>query len=488
MIASVDDPRPTVDDMLILGKRLQDLLPRGLHPVSLKFQNVGVSNASCEGINFAAWDESVDPLSDSPLKPEDFRVAQPIRMSVGALLMESYSDGELETMLLDLKSDLVARKESMEEDAPRKVRATVCAFANDRPNHSRPGVVFIGASDKGQPTGLPITDPLLLEIARIKSDGDIVPPPTLTVDKRNLLGSEIVVVAVQPADSPPVRYRGRIWIRVGPGLAVATAQDERILNEKRRTHDKHFDSTPLRSSTIGDLDLRRFDEDYLPQAVTAADLATNDRTSLERLAATKMIASINDPAPTVGGMLILGKRPQDFLPEACIQFLRIAGNRLNDEVVDKVTCYGSITEVVRRLEEKLTAYNRTAVDFMSAPLEVRCSTYPLDALRPLVRNAVMHRTYEGTNAPVRVLWLEDRIEIISPGGPYGAVTVEDFGLPGVVDYRNPFLAEAMRVLGLVQRFGLGIQAAKGALLENGNPELEFELKPNWVHCTVRAQS
>lgn len=402
--------------------------------------------------------------------------------------MESYSDTELETMLADLESDLVERKESMQGDAPRKVRATVCAFANDLPNHARPGIVFIGATDSGRPTGRPITDRLLLELAQIKADGNIVPPPTLTVNKRNLLGSEVVVVAVQPADSPPVRYRGQIWIRVGPSLAIATAQDERILNEKRRAHDKHFDATPLRSATVRDLDLRRFEEEYLPLAVSAADLATNDRTSPERLAATKMIASVDDPTPTVGGMLILGTRPQDFLPGAYIEFLRIAGNRLNDEVVDEETCYGSIPEVVRRLEEKLAAYNRTAVDFMSAPLEIRRSTYPLDALRQLVRNAVMHRTYEGTNAPIRVLWLEDRIEIISPGGPYGAVTAEDFGLPGVVDYRNPFLAEAMRVLGLVQRFGLGIQAAKSALLENGNPELEFQLKSNWVHCTVRARS
>ena len=391
-------------------------------------------------------------------------------------------------MLADLESDLVERKESMQGDAPRKVRATVCAFANDLPNHARPGIVFIGATDSGRPTGRPITDRLLLELAQIKADGNIVPPPTLTVNKRNLLGSEVVVVAVQPADSPPVRYRGQIWIRVGPSLAIATAQDERILNEKRRAHDKHFDATPLRSATVRDLDLRRFEEEYLPLAVSAADLATNDRTSPERLAATKMIASVDDPTPTVGGMLILGTRPQDFLPGAYIEFLRIAGNRLNDEVVDEETCYGSIPEVVRRLEEKLAAYNRTAVDFMSAPLEIRRSTYPLDALRQLVRNAVMHRTYEGTNAPIRVLWLEDRIEIISPGGPYGAVTAEDFGLPGVVDYRNPFLAEAMRVLGLVQRFGLGIQAAKSALLENGNPELEFQLKSNWVHCTVRARS
>ena len=53
----------------------------------------------------------------------------------------------------------------------------------------------------------------------------------------------------------------------------------------------------------------------------------------------------------------------------------------------------------------------------------------------------------------------DRIEILSPGGPFGQVTVENFGQPGIVDYRNPNLAEAMRVLGLVQRFGVGIAIA-----------------------------
>lgn len=91
--------------------------------------------------------------------------------------MESYTDKELETMMADLESDLVERKESMNGDAPRKVRATVCAFANDLRNHARPSIVFIGATDSGRPTGRPITDRLLLELAQIKADGNIVPPP-----------------------------------------------------------------------------------------------------------------------------------------------------------------------------------------------------------------------------------------------------------------------------------------------------------------------
>ena len=402
-------------------------------------------------------------------------------------MMDAYSDTELETMIADLESDLVERKESLQGDSPRRIREAVCAFANDLPDHRRSGVIFVGASDDGKPVGLPIKDELLLQLADVKTDGNIVPPPTLTVGKHVLLGQSVAVVTVRPSDTPPVRCRGRIWIRVGPRRAVASAQGERILNEKRRYRDQHFDAFPAQSATIDDLDLRRFEEEYLPLAVDAATLAANERCIAERLAATKMIVSVDDPTPTIGGILILGKRPQDVLPGAYAQFLRIAGIEWSDPVVDEEVCNGSIMELVRRLDDKLIAHNRTTVDFMSGSLETRESTYPMAALQQLVRNAVMHRTYEGTNAPIHVYWFDNRIEISNPGGPYGAVTVENFGQPGAVDYRNPIVAEAMRVLGLVQRFGLGIAGARRQLIDNGQPEPDFRVDPNWVHCTVKAR-
>ena len=310
-------------------------------------------------------------------------------------LMAPYTQQELEALLADLESDLVERKESLHGDNPRRIRQAVCAFANDLPDHQRPGVVFVGADDAGAPVNLEITDELLLQLADIKTDGNIVPPPTLTVDRRLLLGAPVAVVTVLPSDTPPVRHRGRIWIRVGPRRAVASAQDERILNEKRRHRDPHFDAQPVPTASVADLDLRRFEEEYLPLAIDATALAENDRSTEQRLAALKMIAGVDDPRP---------------------------------------------------------------------------------------------RTYEGTNAPIHVFWFDDRIEITSPGGPYGALTPENFGQPGIVDYRNQILAEAMRVLGLAQRYGAGIPTARRALLANGQPEPDFRVEANWVHCTVKART
>jgi hypothetical protein len=118
--------------------------------------------------------------------------------------------------------------------------------------------------------------------------------------------------------------------------------------------------------------------------------------------------------------------------------------------------------------------------------EERRSLYPIAALQQRVRNAVMHRSYEATHAPVRVYWYDDRIEIGNPGGPFGIVGIENFGEPGVADYRNPNLAEAMRVLGFVQRFGFGLAIARRALEENGNPPLELKVLPSHVTAIVRA--
>ena len=283
---------------------------------------------------------------------------------------------ELGQMLADIESDLVERKETFRGDAPTTVREAVCAFANDLPDHRRLGVVFVGARDNGTPSGLPVTDELLRQLADIKTDGNIVPPPTLTVAKHTLHGVDMAVITVWPADSPPVRYKGRIYIRIGPRRGTASAQDERILNEKRRHRDRPFDVQPMMSTTIHDLDLVRFESEYLPAAVAPDILEANERSVEQRLAATKMVSSADQPVPTVVGLLVIGKTTRDFLGGAYVQFLRIEGMALDHPIVDEELIDGTVTDVIRQLDEKLIAHNRTRVDFTGRPREERASLYP----------------------------------------------------------------------------------------------------------------
>jgi ATP-dependent DNA helicase RecG len=200
-----------------------------------------------------------------------------------------------------------------------------------------------------------------------------------------------------------------------------------------------------------------------------------------------MIASVEDPTPTVVGVLAVGKSPRSWVPSAYVQFLRIRGTRWDEPVVDAQELDGTLDLILRRLDDKVKATLATAVDISSgATTEIRASPYPLSALQQLTRNAIMHRTYEGTNAPVRVTWFDDRIEISNPGGPFGVVTQENFGRPGINDYRNPAIAAVLKTLGYVQRFGVGIAEARRALAANGNPPLEFQVEPTIVLATIRS--
>lgn len=95
-------------------------------------------------------------------------------------MRRAYSDSELEAMMTDIESEVVERKESLKGGAPKSIRETICAFANDLPDRRQHGVVFVGADDDGNPTGLRITDQLLLQLADMKTDGNIVSPPPRT--------------------------------------------------------------------------------------------------------------------------------------------------------------------------------------------------------------------------------------------------------------------------------------------------------------------
>ncbi len=99
--------------------------------------------------------------------------------------------------------------------------------------------------------------------------------------------------------------------------------------------------------------------------------------------------------------------------------------------------------------------------------------YPLEALKELARNIVQHRQYEGTNAPARIEWFDDRIELSNPGGPFGRASEGDFGSHS--DYRNPMITDWLRQLGYVEQLGRGIRRVRKHLEKNGNPGLEVEV-------------
>lgn len=390
-------------------------------------------------------------------------------------------DDQLEALLADDETDRMERKASFADK--EKICEAICAFANDLPDHRRPGVVYIGVSNDGSCADLAVTDELLQNIGGIRSDGNILPLPTMTVQKRTLSGCEMAVVEVSPSPSPPVRYRGRTYIRIGPRRGIATRDDERLLSEKRQTADRPFDHQPEPGATLADLDMTLFERVYLPAAVPPDVIAANERSIEQQLSALHFLD--RDGSPNVAAVLVLGYDPRAWIPGAYVQFVRFDGTELTDPIQHQQEISGALPDLLGNLDQVLSAQIAAATTIGDVGSDTTRPDYPLAALTQVARNAILHRSYEATNAPVRIYWFRDRVEIHSPGGPFGQVTVDNFGTPGVTDYRNPLIAEAMKILGHVQRFGLGIPLTRKLLDENGNPPPEFEVQPSAVMVRMR---
>ena len=145
--------------------------------------------------------------------------------------------------------------------------------------------------------------------------------------KHVLRGNEVAVVTVWPCRFAACALQGPDPHSCSDlEKLIASAQDERILNEKRRHRDRPFERVqPMRTGALEDLDLFFFEKSYLPAAFAPDVLDANERSLEQRLTATKMIVAADTPTPTVLGILVLGNRPRDFLSGAYIQFLRVAG-------------------------------------------------------------------------------------------------------------------------------------------------------------------
>ena len=399
-----------------------------------------------------------------------------------------HSDADLLALLGQPESNWLERKKSFTAGTVReKISATVCAFANALADNERPGVLLIGVADDGEVIGIPDTDDVKTGIDEIKSDGRIQPLPSIvTRSVQTVDGKHVMVIIVQPASLPPVRFKGQIFVRMSASTRDGNQEDERILNERRRHRaGRSFDSEGIPHSSIGDLNARYFEDTYLPSAISREILLANGRTLEEKLTTTRMAIGSNPCSPTVAGLLTLGYTPQDWFAGAYVQFVRYAGSEHGGTIADQMEITGNLETVIRQAEEKIKLNILLPTDINSQDREVRSPDYPLAALQQLFRNAVLHRNYEGTNAPIRLYWFDDRVEIMNPGGPFGIVNADNFGHPHVTDYRNPTIAEVLHNLHFVQRFGFGIQNAKSLLRANGNPEPEFAVSASTVVVTVR---
>ena len=387
---------------------------------------------------------------------------------------------ELLKLMTDLESFRVERTVSTSDTD--KFREAICSFANDMPGSKLPGYLLIGVDDKtGRPAGLSVTDKLLQQLASYGSDGTILPAPALTAYKQTLSSGEgdIAIVEVQPSHLPPVRYKGRICIRNGPRKGVANEAQERILSERRIVATKPFDMQPCVGSTLKDLALDLFLNTYRLAAISRDVLEENHRSVEEQMASLRLY-DLAKACPTYAAILLFAKNPLQWLSHAYVQFMKFQGTTMDGDPVTK-RFSGDLLTILREINVFAQVIPVARPVSISTLREITAYDYPPIAIRELLMNAVVHRSYEASS-PIRFYQFSNRLEIINPGPLYGEATPYNF--PRQTSYRNPVVAEALAVLGFVNQFGRGVIRSQEALKKNGSAEATFEFGDTYFGVTI----
>jgi ATP-dependent DNA helicase RecG len=121
------------------------------------------------------------------------------------------SKNELILKITSLESELIERTISINNTD--KFAQAICAFSNDLPNHRQKGYLLIGVKDNGELSGLKADDRLLQNLGGIRADGNILPQPIISVKTFTFDEGDVVVVEISPSPFPPVRYKGKTWIK-----------------------------------------------------------------------------------------------------------------------------------------------------------------------------------------------------------------------------------------------------------------------------------
>lgn len=343
---------------------------------------------------------------------------------------------------------------------------TMVSFAN-----GDGGTVFIGLNEQGQ-----VVDYLASEAAEsslVKALLMCRPPVVTHWEQHALPGG--VVVALKIARSPELHALadGRVLLRTGRENRPLGGEVIRHLAATKSSGD--FESEAVAGTTLVDLDKAMLDE-YMHRQRERGSWQTKGNLQDHLV---EMGAMVEDGTPTVTGLLLFGKHPQAFLPQSGLIFVKFLGKEARGRDGQagygrRVEIQGPLARVIERAWNVINEEMRTEAVVTGLRRE-ELPEYPPFAVREALVNAICHRDYRLSGRRVEVRMYEDRLEVISPGGLPGYITLDNI----VEEHfsRNPRVVSGLFQWGYIEELGLGIDRMIEEMLEYGHPAPDFEAKP-----------
>ena len=356
---------------------------------------------------------------------------------------------------------------------PRKLYDSLSAFAN-RPGG---GIILLGLDEKQNFSVVGVGNPQRAQEDLANWARDEMEPPVhleFTVDEIDDLPVMAIEVqetaqAQKPCYYKPKGLHGGAYLRSG-GTDRPMSNYEIFGYISDRGQPRH-DEDIITDATLDDLDQGLLDEyiKRLRTGRTGARYLNDPREAV--LTRLHICAKQNDQLhPTLAGLLMFGKYPQEFFPQLMITFVQyygtVEGERTprGERFLDNQRFEGTILDMLRDTETHVLAAMRKA-SLIDGLLRRDIPEYPLEALREALANAVAHRDYSpyARGSYIQVRMFANRLEVQSPGGLFGNVNVDN--LEDEHSTRNSRLMRMMEDLHLVENRGSGVKAILQALRE-----------------------
>jgi len=353
------------------------------------------------------------------------------------------------------------------EPKAQPIAETMVAFAN-----AEGGTLIVGVDGDGKPQGEVKRDKIESTLQEVDA---ICNPPVVVGNLEQVQTDKGSVYSIRVPRSIELHALtdGRVLIRGGEENRPLGGQEILKLASAKSTGE--FESEAVVSASKDDFSEKILNE-YIKKRATRTKRPINE----DRDELLKEIGAINnDSEPTQSGVLLFNEFPQQWLPQSSVVFVKFVGKSPRGE--NGLAGYSRREELTGPLPRLIESawnliWSEMAVSAVVKGLEREETTeYPQFAVREAIVNAVCHRDYRLKGRRIEIRMYSDRLEVISPGGLPGFITVDN--IKDEHFSRNPRLVNGLFQWGYIEELGLGIDRMIEVMEKAGHKPPSFDARP-----------
>ncbi len=345
-------------------------------------------------------------------------------------------------------------KQAFSED----VIQTLVAFAN-----AKGGTVHVGRRDDGTPCGVTLGKETIqkwINEIKQKTEPSIIPD----VDVEVIEDKQVVTLHVQEYPVKPVSTRGRYYRRQANSNHLLSAVE--IADMSLQTKNSSWDYYTDREHTLDDLNLETVQFAINQMNRHGMDITEKPIDFLKK----KELCTENGQL-TYGSYLMFKKREDIMTTIELGHFQDKEGIVIKDSIRSKSNLVSQVGEVMSFIKKHINM----AVEFSPEQTEnIQKWDYPLEAIREIVLNMIIHRDYRSAADSV-VKVLPDRIEFYNPGALPDDISIEDLKTNNYSSRpRNKQVADVFKDMGEIEKYSSGIRRVVRMFTEAGHPSPEWK--------------